>query len=252
VTDVASAAEVLAGRSRILVFTGAGISTESGIPDFRGPNGLWTKLDPDDFTYQRYVSDRQWRMETWERRFASPFRGALPNAAHVAVSDLYRSGLSVGCVTQNIDGLHAAAGFPRGALVELHGNASKVHCISCGDEADIDETEARWRSGEADPSCSVCGGILKTKVVFFGEDMPQREVTHAWAMVAEADSVLVIGSTLSVYPAAFVPLEVVERGQPMVIVNQGATDHDRLAVVKIDGQAGEIVPTLVSTLIAHR
>lgn len=252
VTDVATAAEALAGRRRILVFTGAGISTESGIPDFRGPNGLWTKLDPNDFTYERYVRDPQWRIETWARRFDSPFRGALPNPAHGAVTGLFRSGLSVGCVTQNVDGLHAAAGLPEAVLVELHGNASKLHCISCGAEPGLEATEARWRSGEPDPGCPDCGGILKTKVVFFGEDMPQREMVRAMAMIDEADAVLVIGSTLSVYPAAFVPLEVVDRGHPMVIVNQGPTDHDRLAAVRIDGLAGEIVPSLVSALAAPR
>ena len=251
-TDLERAAEALEGRGRILSFTGAGISTESGIPDFRGPNGLWTRLDPNDFTYDRYVSDREWRIETWHRRFDSPFRDAEPNQAHMAITELYRAGLSVGCVTQNVDGLHAAAGLPAGALVELHGNASRVQCIGCGHEPGFAETEARWRSGDVDPACPRCGGILKSMVVFFGEDMPQREMTRAWAMVEEADAVLVVGSTLSVYPAAFVPIEVVERGHPMVIVNQGDTDHDRLAAVRLDGPAGEMLPSLVSALVGHR
>jgi NAD-dependent deacetylase len=252
VTDVASAAEVLAGRHRILVFTGAGISTESGIPDFRGPDGLWTRLDPNDYTYARYLDEPAFRVETWERRFDSPFRGAKPNAAHHAVTALYRAKRAVGCITQNVDGLHAAADLPAAALVELHGNASELHCIGCGHEPDLEETESRWRAGEADPPCRHCGGILKTRVVFFGEDMPRREMIRATAMVDEADSVLVIGSTLSVDPAAFLPLEVVERGGPMVIVNQGITDHDRLATVKVDGPAGSIVPALVSALVAPR
>jgi NAD-dependent deacetylase len=250
VSEVARAAEVLFDRERILVFTGGGISTESGIPDFRGPDGLWTRLDPNDFTYARYVGDAEFRRRSWATRFDSPLRDARPNPAHLAVTLLHASGRSLGCITQNIDGLHAAAGLPDEALVEIHGSASRVHCIRCGAEPDPAATEERWRSGDPDPACLSCGGILKTKVVMFGEDMPRIEMERAAAMALRADSILVIGSTLSVYPAAFIPIEVVEQGKPMVIVNQGATDHDRLASVKLDGPAGTLVPALVSTLTA--
>ncbi len=250
--DLSEAIEALAGKQNILVFTGAGISTESGIPDFRGPKGLWKQFDPDDFSYDRYVSDASWRIETWGRRFDSPFLDAQPNPAHEAVAELYRLDLSVGCVTQNVDGLHGRAGLPNGVLVELHGNAAKLHCIGCGDEPDRNAVEARWRTGEVDPACDKCGGILKSKIVFFGEEMPQREMVRAWAMVEHADAVLVIGSTLSVYPATFVPLEVAARGHPMVIINQGATDHDAVAAAKVDGSAGAAIPQLVSALAAAR
>lgn len=243
-----AAIEVLSPCRRILVFTGAGISTESGIPDFRGPNGLWTRLDPDDFRYERYLGDAAFRAESWGRRFDSPLRGALPNPAHDAVTDLYRSGRSPGCVTQNVDGLHAAAGLPAEGLVEIHGSVWRLHCIGCGDEPDIAETEKRWRDGDPDPRCTTCGGILKTTTVMFGEEMPQSEVERALSMADEADAVLVIGSTLSVYPAAFIPVDVAERGRPMVIVNQGPTDHDRLAAARVDGPAGRIVPELVSAI----
>ena len=249
-TDLAAAVAALEGRRRILVFTGAGISTESGIPDFRGPGGLWTRLDPNDFTFSRYVSDAAFRRESWERRFDSPFLGAEPNAAHHAVVRLHDAGLTVGTVTQNVDGLHRKAGLPAASLVEIHGNAGQVHCLACDAEPALAEVRRRWEAGDPDPACETCGGILKTKMVFFGEDMPEREMVRAWAMVGEADSVLVIGSTLSVYPAAYVPLEVVGRGAPMVIVNRGGTDHDRLAAVKLDGAAGETVPPLIDALIA--
>lgn len=250
--DLAPALAALEGRHRILVFTGAGVSTESGIPDFRGPEGLWTKLDPDDFTFDRYVGDRTFRRETWERRFESPFLGAEPNAAHHAVVRLHEAGLAVGTVTQNVDGLHRKAGLPAPSLVEIHGNAEQVHCIACGAEPSLAEVRRRWEAGDPDPACETCGGVLKTKIVFFGEEMPEKEMARAWVMVGEADAVLVIGSTLSVYPAAHVPLEVVGRGEPMVIVNRGGTDHDRLASVKLEGGSGEIVPPLVDALIANQ
>lgn len=246
--SIEEAASVLSDRTRILVFTGAGISTESGIPDFRGPDGLWKRIDPDDYTYDRYVSDREWRIETWGKRFESPFLDAAPNPAHHAVTRLYDMDRSVGCVTQNVDGLHRRAGLPDGVLVELHGNAASLHCIGCRDEPDFAAVEQRWRAGDPDPACTSCGGILKTKVVFFGEEMPRREMVRCWAMVEEADSVLVVGSSLSVYPAAFVPLDVVERGHPMVIVNNGPTDHDRIAAARLDGKAGELLPALVAAL----
>ena len=242
------AASALAGRTRILVFTGAGISTESGIPDFRGPHGMWKRVDPADYTYDRYVNDPEFRVNTWGKRFGSPLLGARPNRAHHAVTRLWESGRVVGCVTQNIDGLHAAAGLDPASLVELHGNAHHIHCITCGDEPDFGEVEQRWESGTADPECLHCGGILKTKVVYFGEELPPHATRRAWEMAERADAAIVIGSTLSVYPAAFVPLAVVENGYPMVIVNQGRTDHDFRAHALVDGAAGDVVPKLVDRL----
>ncbi|MEA3502966.1 MAG: Sir2 family NAD-dependent protein deacetylase [Actinomycetota bacterium] len=242
------AVETLAQRTRILVFTGAGISTESGIPDFRGPQGIWKQFDPADYTYDRYVDDPGFRRDSWGKRFRSPYLAALPNDAHHAVTRLWESGRSIGCVTQNVDGLHAATDLAPEALVELHGTANRIHCISCGDEPEFDGVERRWESGEADPECLRCGGVLKTAIVYFGEDLPLDATTRAWHMAEQADAVLVVGSSLSVYPAAFVPLDVVERGNPMVIVNRGKTDHDFRATVLVDGTAGEILPELVDRL----
>ena len=242
------AVETLAGRKRILVFTGAGISTESGIPDFRGPQGIWKQFDPSDYTYDRYIDDPGFRRESWGKRFRSPYLGADPNDAHRAVTRLWDAGRLIGCVTQNVDGLHAAAGLVPEALVEMHGTANRIRCISCGDEPEFDEIERRWESGEADPTCRRCEGILKTTIVYFGEDLPLDATTRAWHMAEQADAVLVVGSSLSVYPAAFVPLDVVDRGNPMVIINRGETDHDFRATVLVDGAAGEVLPELVDCL----
>jgi NAD-dependent deacetylase len=242
------AVSALADRTRILVFTGAGISTESGIPDFRGPHGVWKRVDPSDYTYERYLNDPEFRVNTWGKRFTSPLLDATPNGAHYAVTRLWESGRVVGCVTQNIDGLHAAAGLSPASLVELHGNAHRIHCIICGDEPDFDEVERRWRSGTVDPDCLRCGGILKTKVVYFGEELPPQAMYRAWDLAKRADAAIVIGSTLSVYPAAFIPLAVVENGDPMVIVNRGCTDHDFRATALVDGAAGDVVPELVDRL----
>jgi NAD-dependent deacetylase len=242
------AVSALADRTNILVFTGAGISTESGIPDFRGPHGVWKRVDPADYTYDRYVNDPEFRVNTWGNRFSSPLLDATPNEAHYAVTRLWESGRVVGCVTQNIDGLHTAAGLGPPSLVELHGNAHRIHCIACGDEPHLDDVEQRWESGTADPACLRCGGILKTRVVYFGEELPPQATFRAWDMAERADAAIVIGSTLSVYPAAFIPLAVVDRGNPMVIINQGPTDHDFRAAALVDGVAGSVVPELVDRL----
>ncbi|NNF69156.1 MAG: hypothetical protein HKN01_05240, partial [Acidimicrobiia bacterium] len=223
-----TAISVLAHSQRLLVFTGAGISTESGIPDFRGPEGVWTKVDPADFTIERFLGSSEHRVRDWERRFSSGVFGAEPNAAHRGVTDLVRRGPALGVVTQNIDGLHHAAGLEPDSVVELHGSSRVAECVGCGHVEQMGEVRSRWEDGERDPQCVRCDGIVKPGVVLFGEPLPTAEMARANAMAANADGVLVIGSTLSVYPAAFVPLDVVAAGHPMVIVNLGATDHDRL------------------------
>lgn len=247
-TDVATAADLLAERHRILVFTGAGISTESGIPDFRGPNGLWTKVDPEDFTIDRYLESEEVRIRSWANRFSTRSGPFEPNAAHRAVTRLWESGRMIGCITQNVDGLHQAAGLPDDAVAELHGNGRTVACVDNGHTAERGDVEARWRGGEPDPKCAVCGSILKVGVVFFGELLPDSAVARANEFTAGADAVVAIGSTLGVFPAAFYPLEVASRGEPFVIVNQGETDMDAVATTRIEGNAGTVVPALVDLL----
>lgn len=246
--NLQAAADLLRGCTSILVFTGAGISTESGIPDFRGPSGVWKTVNPDDFTLSNYVADAEFRKAAWKRRFDSPLRAARPNPAHDAVFELWKSGRMIGCVTQNIDGLHQAGGLPPEALVELHGNAAGIRCFECGTDAIPEAVERRWRGGDADPSCKVCGGTLKTTVVYFGEMLPEQALTTATAWALDADAVVVIGSSLSVYPAAGIPLDVAARGAPVVIVNDGPTELDDVASVRVGGRAGQVVPALFAIL----
>ncbi len=247
---VETAAALLQGAQRILIFTGAGISTESGIPDFRGPSGLWKTANPDDFTLSNYVSDVGFRRAAWERRFNSPLRDARPNAAHEAIVDLWDGGRMIGCITQNIDGLHQAAGLPAEAVVELHGNAEGIRCLDCGTEAHPEDVEAQWLRGDTDPACSACGGMLKSTVVYFGEMLPARALATSGTWSEVADAVIVIGSSLSVYPATGIPLEVAARGAPLVILNDGTTKHDGAAAVRLQGRAGALLPDLVAMLTA--
>ncbi|MDP8957729.1 MAG: Sir2 family NAD-dependent protein deacetylase [Actinomycetota bacterium] len=251
-SDLRHAARLLADRHRVLVFTGAGISTESGIPDFRGPQGIWKKVDPNEFTFQRYLREPEIRRKRWQMALASPLHGAVPNGAHLAVVELWRAGRLAGCVTQNIDGLHQAAGLPEQEVVEVHGTARRVGCLQCRAMWPTGEVLERVRAGEADPHCPHCGGILKTATISFGQMMPEREMERAMELAREADAVLSVGSTLSVYPAAWVPLEAADRGVPFVILNLGATEHDARADVKVEGPAGQVLPRLVAAITASK
>lgn len=252
--EIERAAEVLAPAKWILVYTGAGISTESGIPDFRGPDGLWTKVDPDDFTIDRYVRSSEVRVRGWRMHAAGELWGARstvrPNRAHDAIVQLHRAGRLAGCVTQNVDGLHLVSGLPDEQVAELHGNVRKVSCISCGAMWPTEDVLTRVDRGEDDPACSVCGGILKTSTVMFGEVLPGEETQKAWLFAAVADAVLVVGSTIGVWPAAEIPMSLAREGKPLVIVNRGATEADHLASVRIDALAGEVVPALVERLVS--
>jgi NAD-dependent deacetylase len=248
--DIAAAARVLAECRQLLIYTGAGISTESGIPDFRGPSGIWKTADPADYTLQRYLTNAEFRRESWERRFtAGALSDATPNPAHTAVTRLWRSGRVVGVVTQNIDGLHQAAGLPQDGIAELHGNAHGIMCTGCDARPAKEAIRARWEAGEVDPHCARCGGVLKSTTVYFGEMLPERDFSRASLWAAMADGAIAIGTTLAVYPAAYIPLEVAARGEPFVIVNRGETEEDHAATVRLEGMAGEIMPELVAKLV---
>ena len=240
---------------RILAFTGAGISTESGIPDFRGPGGLWTKVDPEDFTISRYLANPDLRRRGWRMHLEGSLWGARaridPNPGHQALVDLWRAGRLAGCVTQNIDGLHLKAGLPDSAVAELHGNVRDVRCLDCDRRWATEEILQRVEAGEEEPRCGVCGGIVKTTTVMFGEQLPAGELERAWEMAAAADAVLAIGSTLGVWPAAEIPFSAAQRGRPLVIVNQGPTEMDRLASVLIEGAAGAVLPALVREILGN-
>jgi NAD-dependent deacetylase len=247
-----AAVSLLKRAARTLVFTGAGISTESGIPDFRGPDGLWSKVDPEDFTLWRYLEDPDIRRRGWRLHLDGELWGARsgfePNRAHRAITDLWHLGLLTGVVTQNIDGLHQAAGMPVDRVAELHGNIRSVRCLGCRAEWRT-EVVLEWvEAGDPDPSCPHCGGIVKTTTVLFGEVLPEDQWRLARVLASSADAILVVGSTLSVYPAADIVIDPARRGVPTVIVNLGSTDHDHLARVKLDGRAGDILPSLVEGL----
>jgi NAD-dependent deacetylase len=248
VATLDEAVALLRDRERLLVFTGAGISTESGIPDFRGPNGVWTTVDPGEFTIDRYLGDPEVRRRAWQRRVGAAALHTGPNRGHLAVTRLWEADRVVGCVTQNVDGLHHAAGLPEYAVAQLHGTTATVTCVSCHVSVGSEVVHARLDAGEPDPACLSCGGILKTDVVFFGESLPTRELIKAEAMAADADAVLAVGTTLSVYPAAGIPLLVAERGQPFVIVNRGPTELDSLADAVVDAPAGEALEAIATAL----
>lgn len=243
-----SALEVLRGATRVMAFTGAGISTESGIPDFRGPEGVWKKVDPADFTFQKYVSDPETRKRIWRTRRDGKLLEAEPNDGHRALFRLWQADRLLGCVTQNIDGLHQAAGLPDEVVVEVHGNVKRCRCLECGRSWPMAEIIERVEEGDDDPHCIHCGGLIKVTVISFGEQMPAAEMQRAFRMAEECDAVLAVGSTLSVYPAADVPLEAARRGIPYIIINRGRTDHDHLADVRVEGGAGEVLTTLADAL----
>lgn len=248
-TSLSDAIELLADKERILAFTGAGISTESGIADFRGPNGIWTRVDPSEFTYDKYVTRPETRRRSWKMRTESGIFSAQPNAAHRALVELWLAGKLHGCVTQNIDGLHQRAGLPDEAVVELHGNVHRTRCLECEASWPTATVIARLEAGEEDPPCPECGGIIKVAVISFGEMMPARELERAAAMAQTCDAVVAVGSTLSVYPAAYVPLDAKDAGADYVIVNQGPTEQDRFADVRLEGAAGALLPDLVRPLV---
>mgnify|MGYP001281089161 CR=1 FL=1 len=252
--ELEQAIETLRDVGRITVYTGAGISTESGIPDFRGPNGLWNKLDPDDFTIDRYVRNRDIRVRKWRMHAAGKLWGARssvqPNRGHRAIVDLHRAGRLAGCITQNVDGLHLVSGLPESVVAEVHGNVRRVVCMGCNSWWPTEEVLRRVDAGEDDPGCPHCGGILKTSTVMFGEVLPAEEMQKAWEFADAGEAVLVVGSTVGVWPAAEIPMTMARDGKPMVIVNQGPTEADMFATVRIDGSAGDVLPPLVEALLA--
>ena len=232
---------------RIVVLTGAGISTESGIPDFRGPNGLWTR-DPEaeklsDIRY--YVADADVRRKAWQKRIANPAWNAQPNAGHQAIVELERRGQLHALITQNIDGLHQKAGVSPERIVEVHGTMHEVLCWECGWKGPMLPTLERVRSGEADPACAECGGILKSATILFGEGLAPGVMERAMAVALEADLLLAVGSTLQVYPVAGVVPAAKAAGARLVIVNADKTQFDRIADAVIREPIGETLPAIV-------
>ncbi|MTI46094.1 NAD-dependent deacetylase [Roseibium hamelinense] len=217
-----------AGRGDIVALTGAGISTSSGIPDFRSPGGIWSQMEP--IQYQDFVASEACRLEDWRRRFEmqSYFRKAEPNAAHLALAHLADLGLLDMLITQNVDGLHQASGIDDNALIELHGNSTYATCLSCGMRAELDDQRPSWEAGHA-PVCDSCGGFLKAAVVSFGQMMPENELQRAALAAQNAALFVVIGSSLVVHPAAQLPVLAVQAGAELVIINRESTPLDQVA-----------------------
>ncbi len=232
---------VRAARHRV-AFTGAGISTESGIPDFRGPQGIWKRYRP--IEYQEFLRDPEARREYWRRKVESypALRDARPNAGHLALARLHAGGLLQAVITQNIDGLHQKAGVPAERVIEIHGSEAFIVCVACGKRHEWSAVLERF-DGDC-PRCDSCRGWLKPATISFGQPMPAEETRRAFAEAAGADLLLVVGSSLQVYPAASIPAETHRAGGEVVIVNNEPTAQDGLARLLLRGRAGEILQAL--------
>ena len=247
--DVEAARELIAGAQRIVVFTGAGISTDSGIPDFRGPNGVWTKNPAAEkaATLQNYLAEPDVRVVAWQNRLSTPAWTAEPNAGHAAIVELERQERVHAIVTQNIDGLHQKAGSDPDKVVEVHGTVWYTRCWDCSDRRPMEEALDRVRGGDPDPSCVECGGIVKSDTISFGQALVPEVIDRALRASDECDLLLAIGSTLSVYPAANCVPRAKAAGAPVIIVNGDETAMDRYADVRLLGRIGELLPALVPT-----
>jgi NAD-dependent deacetylase len=234
------AADLILQSRRLVVFTGAGISTESGIPDFRSPGGIWDRFDPDDFTIDKFLSNPASRRKQWYILKEGVLTDkALPNLAHQAIAELHRLGKLDCVITQNIDNLHQKAGVPDDRVFELHGNMKWAICLECGRRYPLSEIKPRLDSGEEIPDCADCRGMLKPDIVMFGEQLPVKVLEEASRRAMASDLFIVIGSTLVVYPAAYMPIYAVESGAKLVIINLSSTLMDHQAAVLIRAKAGE-------------
>ncbi len=237
-------ADLIIKAKRTVVFTGAGISTESGIPDFRSPGGIWERFDPEDFTYRKFVKDVASRRKHWQL-FQGLATLAEPNPAHYAIAKLYQLGRLDCVITQNIDNLHQRAGMPDDKVLELHGNMQWVVCLGCSRRYPFEQVKARLDKGEEIPDCETCSGILKPDAVFFGEPLPEKVLREAISHSRKSDLFIVIGSTLVVYPAAYMPEYALDFGAKLVIINLSSTPIDKQASVLVRAKAGEAMPGVV-------
>ncbi|MFT3808740.1 MAG: Sir2 family NAD-dependent protein deacetylase [Micropepsaceae bacterium] len=235
-------AEMIAACDRASIFTGAGISTESGIPDFRSPSGLWTRMKP--ILFQDFVSSREVRQEAWKRRFEGEdtIAKSEPNAGHRAVARLVAEGIAGEVITQNVDGLHQRAGVPEEKLIEVHGTVRFCKCLTCGARYENDEVRRMWvDSGGDAPDCTVCGGIIKAATISFGQPMPELEMERANIAALSCDLMLAIGSSLQVFPAAGIPINAKRNGAFLVILNREETELDHIADLVINAEIGPVL-----------
>ena len=231
-------ARLIADARRVAVFTGAGISTESGIPDFRSPGGVWSKMSP--IYFQEFVASEAKRREAWSRVFsgATGWTGRKPNAGHHAVARLIGGGKASAVVTQNVDNLHQDSGVPEDRVIELHGNATYARCLTCSARHELEDFRASFLEGGEVPTCRWCGGLVKTATISFGQAMPEGPMERAEEETLACDLFLVLGSSLVVYPAAGFPLLAKRNGAMLAIVNREETEHDRYADLVLHDEIG--------------
>jgi NAD-dependent deacetylase len=246
--ETATLAALLRASRRAVIFTGAGMSTESGIPDFRSPGGIWTKMMPVEF--QDYISDPEARRVSWQRRFEmeETWNKVQPNDGHRAVAELVTMGKVSHVITQNIDALHQAGGVPEDRVIELHGNTRYAKCLHCNARVEIIDIRAHFDVHGDAPDCAACGGIVKTATISFGQPMPEGEMARAQAASLACDLMLVLGSSLAVYPAAGFPLLAKRHGAQLVILNRDETPQDRFADLTIHGEIGPVLRAAVQAL----
>jgi NAD-dependent deacetylase len=246
--DVAALAELLRESRRAVIFTGAGMSTESGIPDFRSPGGVWTKMQP--IAFQDYLSDPGARRLSWQRRLEmeETWNTVTPNAGHRAVAELVARGKASHVITQNIDGLHQQSGVPDARLVELHGSTRYAKCLDCGTRIEIPDILAHFTAHGDAPDCAQCGGLVKTATISFGQPMPGDEMARADAAVRACDLMLVLGSSLVVYPAAGFPVQAKRQGAQLVILNREETPLDSYADLVINAEIGPTLQSVIDVL----
>ena len=240
-------AELILNAGRIVVFVGAGLSTESGIPDFRSPGGVWDKYDPEDFYFQNFLSSEASREKYWQMatEMYEAMKDAKPNQAHMAVAELERLGKLDCLITQNIDGLHYKAGNSPDKVLELHGTAMYVSCLTCGRRYNRDPIQRRLMAGEKAPRCDACAGFLKPATISFGQSMPERETQEAYERSATCDLFIVIGSSLVVQPAASMPVVAHQNGARLVIINRDETTCDDVADIIVKGEAGPAMAAIL-------
>lgn len=231
-----------------VVLTGAGISTESGIPDFRGPQGVWTKNPGAEkaANIQNYLSNREVRANSWRNRISSPaWSDAAPNAGHLALAALEEKGKLHTLITQNIDSLHIKAGNSMGKMIEIHGTVRDFVCMGCGERGPIERVLTRVRAGEDDPPCRTCGGILKSATISFGQNLVREDLDRAERAASTADCFLAIGTSLTVYPVALLPETALRNGAKLAILNAQETPYDPYAHAVLRGQIGDVLPRIV-------
>lgn len=246
--DAAALAGLLRESRRAVIFTGAGLSTESGIPDFRSPGGIWSRMQPIEF--QDYLSDPAARRLSWQRRLEmeETWKTVQPNNGHRAVAALVARGKASHVITQNIDGLHQQSGVPDDKLIELHGNTRTAKCLDCGAGMEIADILSHFAAHGDAPDCEACGGLVKTATISFGQPMPQQEMARADAAVRACDLFLVLGSSLVVYPAAGFPLQAKRQGARLVILNREETPMDRHADLVINAEIGPMLDRVIEAL----